>query len=95
MFLWAGKPPVPSVDVSEMDELALLIEKDTGWTQNVDSVNLRLVKIWGQYRGALAALKLSVPRMPLEVVKIGCELFSTSIVLGARLEQAELCEHDA
>lgn len=62
---------VPSVDMPDMDDLALLLEKDAGWTQYVVSVYLRLVEMCGQYRSELAALKLSVPHTSLEVVKIG------------------------
>lgn len=71
---------VKSVYVPEMDDAALLFEKNAGWTQDVHPVDLRLVDIWGQYRDELSALKLSVPGTPLEVAKIGRELLSSDIV---------------
>lgn len=49
---------VPCTDVPDMDDLALLLEKDAGWTQDVGSVDPRRFEMWGEYQGELAALKL-------------------------------------
>lgn len=61
---------VPSVDVPEMYNRILLLEKNAGWIQDVGSVNSRLVEMWEKYQGTLVALILSVSRTPLEVVTI-------------------------
>lgn len=37
---------LPSVDMTEVDGLALLLENVTGWTQSVVSVDPRLVERW-------------------------------------------------
>lgn len=85
---------VLSVDVQEMDDLPLLLQTDGGWNQGVCSIDDRLDKKCGQYRIELAALKKSVPRTPLEIVKIGRELFSSHIALGDRCGKAESFEPD-
>lgn len=36
---------VPPVDVPEMDDLALLLEKDAGWNQDAGFVDPRLVEM--------------------------------------------------
>lgn len=46
---------VPSVYMPEMDDLALSLEKDANWTQDVHSVDHLLVEMWGRYRGELTA----------------------------------------
>lgn len=86
---------VPSVDVRDVDDLALLLEKYVGWTQDIGSVDHYLVEMSRQYRDELASLKLSAPRTPLEAVKIGRELPSSNIALGVRLGKAESLERDA
>lgn len=67
----------------------LILEKDTGWTQAVGSVDLRLVQNWGQYQSELVAHKLSDPSNPLEVHKIGQEFLSTNISGRAPLENTK------
>lgn len=70
-----------SVNVQEIEDLALLLEKDAGWTQDDRSVDPHLFQTWGQYRGELPALKSSVLRRPLEVVMIRGELLPSNIAL--------------
>lgn len=51
----------PSVDVPEVDDLALLLEKIVGCIQDVGSVDSRLIETWVLYGDELTALNFSVP----------------------------------
>lgn len=85
---------VPSVDVPEMNDLAILLGKCAGRIQNVVSVDSLLVAVWGQYRGDPSAIILCVPRTSLEVFGIGFELLSSHIALYVRLRNAGSSKSD-
>lgn len=78
-----------------MDDLAILFEKDAGWTPDAGSVDPCLGEMWEQYCGELPDFKFSVSRTPLEVVKIGRELLSSNNALSGRLRNAKTCEREA
>lgn len=69
-----------------MEDPALLLETDACWTQVAGSVDHIFVEAWGEYQGELLAIKISVRRTFLEIVKIGHELAPASVLLEARLE---------
>lgn len=73
----------------EVDDLSLFFERDASWTQDVGSYGLWTDEKWGQYRGELTALRSSAYPTSLEVVKIGRQLMSPNIALGARVEKAK------
>lgn len=81
---------VPSVDVLDMDDLAFLLEKDAGWTQDVGHVKLCLVEACRRSGGERIAFKASVPRAFNEVGKIGRELLSANLALGPVLGKPNL-----
>lgn len=88
----------PSVGVLEMNNLAVLLKKDAGWTQDVVSVDLRLVEIRGLYHGEHTALKLSAGRTHYEVVKNGrgcCRLILRSgpVVRKPNLDSVKHMQH--
>lgn len=70
---------VPSVFVSEMDDLAIFLEEDSGWTKNMGSVDSHIINMWGQYRGEPNTLKFSDLHNPLDDSKIRCKLLSSNI----------------
>lgn len=75
-----------SVGVPDMDDFALLLEKKTGWTQDVGSVKSSFVKMWRQCRETFVAYKWSFPRTPFEVAKVGRGLLFSNTALEARLK---------
>lgn len=83
-----------TVDVPKLDDLPLLLNKDADWTQGVCSIDRRLVLTCGLYCGELTAMKFSVLRTPLAVVRNRRKMFSTILALGHRLERAKYCERD-
>lgn len=90
-----AKVEAPFVGVFDMDGLALLLEKGDAWTQDVGAVDPGFVKVWAQYQGEFIDIEMFVPCTSLEAVKIGCDLLSANIALGARLGEAESCVVEA
>lgn len=79
----------PSVDVLEMEDFALLIERDAGWAKDVGSVDPRPCKRYGQYRSELAAIKVLILCTYLEVSRIDRESSSANNPPRAHVGHAE------
>lgn len=79
-----------------MEDLSVLLAKGVDWTQNVGSIDTRLVEMWQQYRGELAVIKLFVSCMYLEVVRFRCELLLLfNITLETHLGKTKTYKRDA
>lgn len=59
---------LPSAQAQEMDNLALLLQKDTGWTKNAGSVDAWFTEKCEQYCGDLVDAELTVPTTHLLIL---------------------------
>lgn len=67
-----------SAQVSEVTDLVLLLEKDERWTEDVRSIDSRLIEEWLQYLGELVDTKKMIPRTSIDFVEPGREFVSAN-----------------
>lgn len=82
--------------MTEMIDLALLLQKDAGWIRNVDYIDTHLIETGREhFRSELAVLKSSVLFSSLDIVEIVCELLLSNIAAEARLVKGDFSECDS
>lgn len=70
--------------ISDMNDLALLLEKDAKRTQGVGSVDCGLIGEWEVYRGKLVDAKFPIQQTSLDMVKVGRVVLWASTELRVR-----------
>lgn len=81
---------VPSVVMPEMDDLSVWLEKDVGWTQDVGSVDSRLIDTWGNTVVSLLLTSCTLLVHPMRLIGSFASCFRLILRLGPVLGGSNL-----